>query len=106
MDSTVYLLHLEPGLPVTANRVARHPIGPTSGNLDARVALHQRRGGSPLIAAAVAARAQVSLQRTWRSVRHVERARKRRHQAPRLCSSCVAAGATGGRGPLLTGQPR
>ena len=37
---TVYLAHLEPGLPVTADRVARHYLGYTDGEVSDRVAQH------------------------------------------------------------------
>ena len=39
----VYLLHLEPGLVVTGNRVARHYLGFAERDVDARVAQHLRR---------------------------------------------------------------
>jgi len=61
MNGTVYLLHLEPGLPVTGNRVARHYIGWTHGDLDARLRLHQRGQGSPFIAPAVIRGAEITL---------------------------------------------
>jgi hypothetical protein len=54
-DGHVYLLHLEPGLPVTGNRVARHYLGFAERDVDARVAQHLRRQGSPLVAAVIAA---------------------------------------------------
>ena len=100
MDETVYLLHLEPGLPVTGNRIARHYIGWTHADVDARVGLHQRGHGSPFIAAAVAAGAQISLLRTWPGIRSSLRAAP---QAPPRGAApvprCVTAGVTGGRGP-------
>lgn len=36
MKGTAYLLHLEPGLPVTAGRVARHNLGFTEGEVTER----------------------------------------------------------------------
>ena len=101
-DGHVYLLHLEPGLPVTGNRVARHYVGFAERDVDARVAQHLRRQGSPLVAAVIAAGGQVTLERVWSGVdRRFERRLKARHETPRLCPRCVAAGVTGGRG-LLT----
>jgi hypothetical protein len=100
----VYLLHLEPGLPITGNRVARHYLGWTQTDVDERVRQHLAGHGSPLVRAALAAGADVTLQRTWVGVdRHFERRLKNRHEAPRLCPRCVAAGATAGRGLLLAG---
>ena len=101
MNGTVYVLHFEPGLPVTGKRIARHYIGWTDGPVDARVEQHLQGRGSPLVAAVVAAGGAVTLERTWTGVdRHFERRLKRRHEASRLCPRCVAAGLTGGRGPL------
>ncbi len=97
----VYLLHFEPGLPVTGNRVARHYLG-WAVDVDARVAQHLSGHGSPLVAAAVRAGASVSLARTWIDAdRSFERRLKNRHEAPRLCPLCVRCGHTHGRG-LLT----
>jgi hypothetical protein len=101
---TVYLLHLEPGLAVTGDRVARHYLGWTGADVDERVREHLAGRGSPLVRAALAAGADVSLQRTWLGVdRHFERRLKNRHEAPRLCPRCVTAGITAGRGLLLGG---
>src|SRR5690349_14648889 len=101
MSGIVYLLHLEPGLPVTANRVARHYLGFTHRDVRGRLAQHLQGRGSPLVAAVLAAGGQVTLERTWAGVdRTFERRLKRRHEAPRLCPRCVAAGLTNGRGPL------
>ena len=98
----VYLLHLEPGLVVTGNRVARHYLGFAERDVDARVAQHLRRQGSPLVAAVIAAGGSVTLERVWSGVdRRFERRLKARHETPRLCPRCVADGVTGGRG-LLT----
>lgn len=102
MIGTVYLLHFDPGLPITGARVARHYLGWTEGDVDERVRLHLTGRGSPLVRAAVAAGCTITLARTWPSVdRHFERRLKRRHEAPRLCPQCVNTGATNGRG-LLT----
>ena len=104
MIGTVYLLHLEPGLPVTGSRVARHYLGWTAGeDVQQRLDQHLAGRGSPLVAAVIAAGGTATLVRTWPRVdRHFERRLKRRHEAPRLCPHCVAAGHTNGRGPLLT----
>jgi len=97
----VYLLHFEHGLPVTGNRFARHYIGWTDGEVDAPVRQHLDGSGSPLVAAVVAAGQRVTLERTWTGAgRSFERRLKRRHEAPRLCPRCVAAGLRNGRGPL------
>jgi len=97
---TVYLLHFEPGLP-NGNRVVRHYLGWTDGDVDARVALHVAGRGSPLVRAVIAAGGTVTVERTWPGVdRHFERRLKNRHEAPRLCPNCVGAGSTGGRGLL------
>jgi hypothetical protein len=107
MSGTVYLLHLEPGLPVTGNRVARHYLGFTDRGVDERVAQHLHGRGSPLVAAVLAAGGSATLERTWTGVdRAFERRLKRRHEAPRLCPRCVAAGVTNGRGPLSPGAAR
>ena len=98
---SVYLLHFEPGLPVTGNRVARHYLGFAERDVDARLAQHMRRQGSPLVAAVLAAGGCVTLERVWTGVdRGFERRLKRRHETPRLCPRCTRDGLTGGRGPL------
>lgn len=106
MSGTVYLLHLEPGLPVTGTRVARHYLGFTEREVEDRVAQHVARRGSPLVAAVIAAGGTVTVQRTWSDAdRNFERALKRRHEAPRLCPHCVGCGHTNGRGLLLERMP-
>lgn len=98
---SVYLLHFEPGLRVTANRVARHYLGFAEGDVHARVAQHLRGQGSPLVAAVLAAGGAVTLERVWIDAdRRFERRLKARHETPRLCPRCVSAGRTGGRGLL------
>jgi hypothetical protein len=98
---TVYLLHVEHVLPVTGNRVARQYLGWVAGDVDERLAQHRTGRGSPLVAAVVAAGGTVTLARTWAGVdRYFERRLKNRHEAPRLCPQCVAAGLTNGRGLL------
>jgi len=92
---TIYLLHFEPPL-----AHARHYLGWTR-DLDARLARHRPGRGSPLIAAAVAAGVRLELARTWGDVdRHFEERLKNRHETPRLCPLCVAAGTTAGHGLL------
>jgi hypothetical protein len=99
---TVYLAHLEPGLPVTADRVARHSLGYADGEVSDRIAQHCAGRGSPLIAAVIRAGGTVTVERTWPNVdRSFERALKRRKETPRLCPRCVGAGHTGSRGLLL-----
>lgn len=106
IPGTVYLLHLEPGLPITGARVARHYLGWTEGDIDDRLAQHHAGRGSPLVRAALAAGCCVTLERAWAHVdRHFERRLKRRHEAPRLCPRCVSAGRTAGRGLLYTDHP-
>lgn len=103
---TVYLLHLEPGLPITGARVARHYVGWTEGDVDDRLAQHCAGRGSPLVRAGLAAGCTVTLERAWPHVdRHFERRLKRRHETPRLCPRCVTAGRTAGRELLLTTHP-
>jgi hypothetical protein len=98
---SVYLLHFEPGLPVTGNRVARHYLGLAEHDVEARVMQHLRLRGSPLVAAVLAAGGRVTLERVWIGVdRGFERRLKRRHETPRLCPRCTREGVTGGRGPL------
>ena len=98
---SVYLLHIEPGLPITGNRVARHYIGWTSGPVEDRLAEHVAGRGSPLIRAALVAGSTVTVERVWTDRdRNFERSLKRRKEAPRMCPLCVGAGATRGRALL------
>ena len=86
---------------MTGNRIARHYLGFAESDVDARVAQHLRRQGSPLVAAAIAAGGRVTLERVWTGVdRGFERRLKRRHETPRLCPRCTRDGLTGGRGLL------
>jgi hypothetical protein len=94
VSGTVYLLHFEPGLRITGNRTARHYLGWALDH-EARLEQHLNGRGSPLVAAAIAAGAQVQVARTWDEVdRNFERRLKNRREAPRLCPVCVAAGST------------
>ena len=91
----IYLLHFDPPL-----AHARHYLGWTQ-DLEQRIATHRAGQGSPLVAAAVAAGSEIQVARTWSDVdRHFERRLKNRHETPRLCPICVAAGLTNGRGLL------
>ena len=103
---TVYLLHLDPGLPITGARAARHPSGYTALPVEDRLAQHLAGRGSPLIAAVISAGGTATLQRTWNDTnRRFERARGRRHEATRLCPHRLNTGHTGGRGLLLSPTP-
>jgi hypothetical protein len=105
MIGSVYLLHFEPGLPLTGNRVARHYLGWAERDVDGRVAEHLAGRGSPLVRAVLATGGTVRVARTWAGVDRVfERRLKNRHEAPRLCPLCVAAGHTGGRGLLCVAE--
>lgn len=102
ITGSVYLLHFDPGLRVTGNRVARHYLGFADHDVQARVAQHLRRQGSPLVAEVLAAGGRVTLERVWTGVdRSFEGRRKRRHGSPRLCPRCTREGVTGGRGLLF-----
>lgn len=81
---------------VTGNRYARHYLGWTEGNVDARLRVHLAGQGSPLIRAAVQRGLNVELVRTWSDAdRNFERKLKRRREAPRLCPACSGAAAEG-----------
>lgn len=83
---TIYLLHFSS--PV---RHARHYLGWTQ-DLDRRVEDHRSGQGSPLVAAAVAAGAEVTVARTWTGVdRNFERRLKNRKEGPALCPVCSGA---------------
>lgn len=83
-------------------RTARRQLaGDAERDVNARIARHLRRQGSPLVAAVIAAGGSVTLERVWTGVdRGFERRLKRRHETPRLCPRCTRDGRTGGRGPL------
>ena len=107
MIGTVHLLHLEPGLRITGARAARHHIGYTDLPVQDRLAQHLAGRGSLLIAAVIAARGTATLQRTRNDTnRQFERARGRRHEAPRLCPHRINTGHTDGRGLLLNPTPQ
>ena len=86
---TVYVLHLEP-----AYRHARHYVGWTAGDVDARVAMHLQGAGSPLLRAAVRAGVDVQLVATYPGSRHLERRLKRWH-TPGSSAPPAAHGAAG-----------
>lgn len=93
IPGTVYLLHLEPGLPITGARVARHYLGWTEGDIDDRLAQHHAGRGSPLVRAALAAGCCVTLERAWAHVdRHFERRLKRRQRSTPPLSSVRLSG--------------
>jgi predicted GIY-YIG superfamily endonuclease len=85
VHGVVYLLHLEP-----AYRHARHYLGWTAGDVDARLATHLRGDGSPLIRAAVAAGVDVQLAATYPGSRQLERRLKRWHKTSQFCPTCRA----------------
>lgn len=82
---TVYVLHFEP-----AYRHARHYVGWTAGDVDARLATHLQGAGSPLLRAAVRAGVDVQLAATYRGSRHLERRLKRWHNTGQFCPTCRA----------------
>jgi predicted GIY-YIG superfamily endonuclease len=90
LPGTVYVLHLEP-----AYRHARHYIGWTAGDVDARVATHVQGTGSPLIRAAVAAGVRVQIAATMPGSLMLERRLKRWHKTGQFCPICRAG--RGGR---------
>lgn len=90
VSGTVYLIHFEPGLHVTANRYARHYLGWTEGPVTDRVSTHLNGRGSPLIAAVVRAGQTPELVRTWPDQdRHFERRLKKQRNLPKLCPYCA-----------------
>ena len=94
---TVYLLHFDPGLPVTGNRVARHYLGFDRDDVEARVA--QQAAGSPAgRAAPVAGRAPRCRDQSagrWKSpphMAHTPRSPLRAERwAARKLSTCLNA---------------
>jgi hypothetical protein len=91
MIGSVYLLHLDPGVPRGGGVMSRHYIG-WALNVQQRLAEHQRGAGSPLVAAAINNGSTVTLARTWTGVdRNYERQLKNQKQAPRLCPVCNGA---------------
>lgn len=89
--STVYLLHFSPRY-----RHAGHYLGSTLVNAQSdRIAAHLAGHGSPLVRAAIAAGCAVTVARTWRGDRKLERRLKDRHASPRLCPICRAVRSSG-----------
>ncbi len=79
----IYLLHFQ-----RSYRHARHYLGYTE-NLDARLAAHRARRGSPLVAAAIADGIEFELAASWPGDRHRERQLHRYNNSPRrLCPIC------------------
>jgi hypothetical protein len=86
VPGTVYLLHF-----TVAVAHARHYLGWTAGEVDARVDQHRRGAGSPLVGAAVAGGAAILVVRTWAAVgRSFERRLKRASNLARHCPHCRA----------------
>ena len=79
---TVYILHFEP-----AYRHARHYVGWTAGDVDARLATHLQGAG---LRAAVRAGVDVQLVATYQGSRHLERRLKRWHNTGQFCPACRA----------------
>jgi len=90
--STVYLLHFEPpyrAATVTGGvKVAGHYLGSTVQSVEARLREHLEGRGSPLVRAAVAAGSVVTVTRTWKGGRQLERQLKRRHRHASYCEAC------------------
>lgn len=81
---TIYLLHFD-----GPYRHAGHYLGWTAGEVDVRVADHLAGRGSPLVAAAVAAKCDVKLVATWPTrTRRDERAEKKNGTLRRICPVC------------------
>ena len=93
---TVYLLHFEP-----AYRHARHYCG-WSFTPAIRYERHLNGNGSPLIAAAVAARCRIVVATQFDGTRTDERRLKRDGHMRRWCPICRAEA---GRGPLPWAKP-
>lgn len=100
MIGTIYLLHLDPGVPRGRGVMSRHYIG-WALNVQDRLAEHERGAGSPLVAAAVANGSTVTLARTWENTdRNYERRLKNQKMAPRLCPVCTGTRASVNAGAL------
>lgn len=82
---TVYVLHFDP-----AYRHARHYIGWTAGDVQARLDTHLQGAGSPLIRAAVGAGVSIQLVATMPGSRVLERRLKRWHKTTQFCPTCRA----------------
>ena len=84
VPGTVYVLHFDPPY-----KHARHYIGWTEGDdITARLQVHLRGRGSPLVRAAVAAGVQVQLAATYPGTRYLERRLKRWHKTGQFCAIC------------------
>lgn len=85
---TVYLAHFEP-----AFGHARHYLGWTSLDVDARFTRHLAGRGSALMRAAYEAGCKITIVRTWPNVtRYFERGLKESKNTPRLCPRCSRSG--------------
>ena len=76
---------IRPALRAGAYRHARHYVGWTAGDVDARLATHLQGAGSPLLRAAVRAGVDVQLVATYQGNRHLERGLKRWHNTGQFC---------------------
>lgn len=84
----LYLLHFEPGY-----EHAKHYLGYTPGDIDARVLRHLNGQASPLVKAAVEAGCEVRVARRWpKGTRALERLLKRQGGLSRHCPTCRATG--------------
>ena len=85
---TVYLVHLDGGLPMDARRTARHYVG-WARNVDARLAHHRAGTGSKFLRVAGERGISFDVVRTWPGDRTLERRIKRRRNARRECPTCT-----------------
>jgi hypothetical protein len=83
IPGTVYVLHFDP-----AYHHARHDVGWTVGDVQARISTHLQGTGSPLIRAAVGAGVSLQLAATMPGSRVLERRLKRWHKTTQFCPTC------------------
>lgn len=83
VEGTIYLIHFERPF-----KHARHYIGWTEGDVDAREIRHLEGRGSPLLRAVDEASIAFSVVRTWKGTRKLERQLKNRKKASKLCPEC------------------
>lgn len=87
----VYLIHLDPGLPVTGARIANHYVGWTKASVQKRLQQHLDGVGSPLIKAVIAAGGTAKVVRTWPNRgRDFERWLHKTHESREFCPVCTA----------------
>jgi predicted GIY-YIG superfamily endonuclease len=88
LTGKLYLLHIEPSY-----EHAKHYLGFTTGDIDARVLQHLNGQGSPLIRAAIEAGREVRVARCWPvGTRGLERRLKRQGGLSRHCPTCRLTG--------------